>query len=103
MSPLSTFVASLGLIGLGSAAILPKLNSYPGHDLAMENRTLDEIYAAAKNESGELIVLWGGDGMDPVSNFCSLPVIYVDHGAFDIKLLAREIPPLLRGRLGSPT
>ncbi|KAJ5881348.1 uncharacterized protein N7529_000020 [Penicillium soppii] len=63
MSPLSTFVASLGLIGLGSAAILPKLNSYPGHDLAMENRTLDEIYAAAKNESGELIVLWGGDAV----------------------------------------
>jgi len=69
MSPLSTFVASLGLIGLSSAAILPKLNSYPGHDLALENRTLDEIYAATNNESGELIVLWGGDGMDPVSNF----------------------------------
>ncbi|OQD66296.1 hypothetical protein PENDEC_c052G06747 [Penicillium decumbens] len=63
MSPLSTFVASLGLIGLSSAAILPKLNSYPGHDLALENRTLDEIYVATKNESGELIVLWGGDAV----------------------------------------
>lgn len=63
MTPLSAFVASLGLVGLASGAILPKINSYPGHDLALENRTLDEIYAAAKSETGELIVLWGGDGM----------------------------------------
>lgn len=65
MSPLSAFVASLGLVSLGSAAILPNFNTYPGHDVAVEARTMDEIYAAAKNESGELVVLWGGDGKDP--------------------------------------
>lgn len=66
MSPLSAFVASLGLVSLGSAAILPKLNTYPGHDVVVEARTMDEIYAAAKNESGELVVLWGGDGKDSI-------------------------------------
>ena len=27
-----------------------------------EDRTLDEIYQAAQKESGQLTVLWGGDG-----------------------------------------
>ena len=29
---------------------------------AVENRSLDEIYEAAQQESGELTILWGGDG-----------------------------------------
>jgi hypothetical protein len=72
MAPLSAFVGSLGLVGPASSAILPKIDSYPGHDLALENRTLDEIYAAAKNETGELIVLWGEDGMFLFSFFTFL-------------------------------
>ncbi|KAH8800350.1 hypothetical protein F5884DRAFT_810075 [Xylogone sp. PMI_703] len=36
-------------------------NSYPGHEPAIETRTLDEQYAAAQRESGTLTVLWGGD------------------------------------------
>ncbi|KAJ5776384.1 uncharacterized protein N7511_001395 [Penicillium nucicola] len=63
MAPFKAFIASLGLVGFASGAILPKINSYPGHNLALENRTLDEIYAAAKNETGELVVLWGGDAV----------------------------------------
>jgi hypothetical protein len=72
MAPLSAFVESLGLVGLASSAILPKINSYPGHDLALDNRTLDELYAAAKNETGELIFLWSGDGMFLFSFFTFL-------------------------------
>ncbi|THY14056.1 periplasmic binding protein-like II [Aureobasidium pullulans] len=43
------------------SAILPLPNSFPGHAVGIDNRTLDQIYAVAKNETGELIVLWGGD------------------------------------------
>ncbi|KAL1305775.1 hypothetical protein AAFC00_003942 [Neodothiora populina] len=57
----SSGLAALGLSAPALAAVLPHLNSYPGHSPKVDNRTLDEIYAAAKNESGELIVLWGGD------------------------------------------
>lgn len=52
----------LGLVDLARCNVLPKWNSYPGHDPAIENRTLDEIYESAKQETGDLIVLWGGDG-----------------------------------------
>lgn len=52
----------LGLVDLARCNVLPNWNSYPSHDPAIENRTLDEIYAAAKKETGDLIVLWGGDG-----------------------------------------
>lgn len=38
-------------------------NSYPGSDSAVENRTLDQIYAAAQKEGGELVVFSGGDGL----------------------------------------
>ena len=31
-------------------------------NVPVENRTLDEIYQAAQEESGSLTVLWGGDG-----------------------------------------
>ncbi|THZ29826.1 periplasmic binding protein-like II [Aureobasidium pullulans] len=43
------------------SAILPLPNSFPGHAVDIDNRTLDQIYAVARNETGELIVLWGGD------------------------------------------
>lgn len=48
-------------------------NSFPGSDPAIETRTIEQIYAAAQLESGELTVSWGGDGMlfcafDPVMN-----------------------------------
>ncbi|KAK6002040.1 hypothetical protein QM012_002530 [Aureobasidium pullulans] len=36
---------------------------FPSKYVAIETRSLDEIYAAAKNETGELIVLWGGDAV----------------------------------------
>ena len=52
----------LGLVDLARCGVLPNWNSYPSHDPAIENRTLDEIYASAKHEMGDLIVLWGGDG-----------------------------------------
>lgn len=54
----------LGLVDLARCNVLPNSNSYPSHDPAIENRTLDEIYASAKKETGDLIVLWGGDGND---------------------------------------
>lgn len=59
--------AVFGVLGLASLvhAATPAWNSYPGHSPAVENRTLDEIYEAAKQEQGELIVLWGGDGRCP--------------------------------------
>jgi hypothetical protein len=78
MALVRVLVASLGLAGLASSAILPKINSYPGHELALENRTLDEIYAAAKNETGELIVLWGGDGK------CSFGLLTIFPGGCDL-------------------
>ncbi|KAJ5491852.1 hypothetical protein LT330_009114 [Penicillium expansum] len=53
----------LGLVDLARCNVLPKWNSYPGHDPAIENRTLDEIYESAKQETGDLIVLWGGDAV----------------------------------------
>lgn len=37
-------------------------NSFPGSNPEIENRTIEQIYAAAKLESGELTVSWGGDG-----------------------------------------
>lgn len=37
-------------------------NSFPGSNPGPETRTLDQIYAAAQLESGELTVAWGGDG-----------------------------------------
>lgn len=37
-------------------------NSFPGSSPEIENRTIEQIYAAAKLESGELTVSWGGDG-----------------------------------------
>ncbi|THY29650.1 periplasmic binding protein-like II [Aureobasidium pullulans] len=43
------------------SAVLPLPNSFPGHAVDIDNRTLDQIYAVARNETGELIVLWGGD------------------------------------------
>ena len=54
---------SLALLSPVLAAVLPSWNSFPGHDPAIDNRTLDEIYAAAKKEGGVLTVLSGGDGM----------------------------------------
>lgn len=58
--------ATVGALGLfcavSAAAVLPEWNSYPGHSPAVETRSLDEIYEAAKKEEGSLIVLWGGDG-----------------------------------------
>ncbi|KAI5781894.1 hypothetical protein EDC01DRAFT_619413 [Geopyxis carbonaria] len=36
-------------------------NSFPGHRAAEEKRSIDQIYAAAKKESGSLKVAWGGD------------------------------------------
>lgn len=48
--------------GLSLAVSLPLADSFPGHDIVVDNRTLDEIYAAAQKESGELTVFWGGDG-----------------------------------------
>ncbi|KAG0157750.1 ABC-type Fe3+ transport system [Penicillium digitatum] len=53
----------LGLVDLARCGVLPNWNSYPSHDPAIENRTLDEIYASAKHEMGDLIVLWGGDAV----------------------------------------
>ncbi|THY50514.1 periplasmic binding protein-like II [Aureobasidium pullulans] len=53
-------------------AILPLPNSFPGHAVDIDNRTLDQIYAVARNETGELIVLWGGDGGCPDKSLCSL-------------------------------
>ncbi|KAJ5413298.1 hypothetical protein N7465_005603 [Penicillium sp. CMV-2018d] len=53
----------LGLVDLARCNVLPNWNSYPSHDPAIENRTLDEIYAVAKKETGDLIVLWGGDAV----------------------------------------
>lgn len=58
----SLILGLLGLVDLARCSVLPNWNSYPSHDPAIENRTLDEIYAAAKKETGDLIVLWGGDG-----------------------------------------
>lgn len=52
---------SLALLSPVLAAVLPSWNSFPGHDPAIDNRTLDEIYAAAKKEGGVLTVLSGGD------------------------------------------
>lgn len=37
-------------------------SSFPGSKTAIETRTLDQIYAAAQLESGDLVVAWGGDG-----------------------------------------
>ncbi|THZ77981.1 periplasmic binding protein-like II [Aureobasidium pullulans] len=54
------------------SAILPLPNSFPGHAVDIDNRTLDQIYAVARNETGELIVLWGGDGGCPDKSLCSL-------------------------------
>ncbi|THW77654.1 periplasmic binding protein-like II [Aureobasidium pullulans] len=54
------------------SAVLPLPNSFPGHAVDIDNRTLDQIYAVARNETGELIVLWGGDGGCPDKSLCSL-------------------------------
>ncbi|CAG7944783.1 unnamed protein product [Penicillium nalgiovense] len=51
-----------GFLGLAAAA-LPEWNSFPGHSPAIENRSLDQIYATAKKEHGSLVVLWGGDAV----------------------------------------
>lgn len=53
---------SLALVSPVLAAVWPASNSFPGHGSTIDNRTLDEIYAAAQKEGGELTVLWGGDG-----------------------------------------
>ena len=53
---------SLALLSRVLAAVWSASNSFPGHGLAIDNRTLDEIYAAARKEGGELTVPWKGDG-----------------------------------------
>lgn len=54
------FLSALGLL----STVLG--NSFPGSDPGVETRTLDQIYAAAQLESGELTVSWGGDGEYPL-------------------------------------
>lgn len=41
------------------------LTTYPSVEI--DSRSLDDIYAAAKQESGPLQVFWGGDGKCPDS------------------------------------
>jgi hypothetical protein len=52
------FPASLLLVTILAGPI----SSFPGSEPTIESRTLDEQYAVAQNETGELVVLWGGDG-----------------------------------------
>lgn len=40
---------------------------YEGSNTTVESRGLDEIYTAAQKELGDLVVLWGGDGMFSIS------------------------------------
>ncbi|ETI24378.1 hypothetical protein G647_03747 [Cladophialophora carrionii CBS 160.54] len=39
------------------------ISSFPGSEPAIDLRTLDEQYALAQNETGDLVVLWGGDAL----------------------------------------
>lgn len=70
------------------------ISSFPGSEPAVETRTIDEQYAAARNETGELVVLWGGDG--------ELLKLYMKN----LFLLVLTLPSLVSGgthycRLGS--
>lgn len=49
-----------------SDAVWGNPNSFPGSNPEIETRTLDQIYEAAQLETGELTVLWGGDGTYPL-------------------------------------
>lgn len=60
---ISTYsITLLGLTNSALATVFPQLKSFPKTNPRIENRTLDQIYAAAQHETGELTVLWGGDG-----------------------------------------
>lgn len=51
------FLKSLAYAGL----IAKVVNCYTAN-VPLETRSLDEIYQAAQNEDGNLVVAWGGDG-----------------------------------------
>ncbi|KAH8808650.1 ABC transporter substrate binding protein-like protein [Xylogone sp. PMI_703] len=48
----------------GVAALARSISSFPGANPSIDTRTLDEIYEAAQKESGELVVMFGGDSPD---------------------------------------
>lgn len=52
-------LSAFGLLGVVCGS------SFPGTNPDIDTRTLDQIYAAAQLESGELTVSWGGDGGYP--------------------------------------
>lgn len=57
-----SFIKSTCITLLSLSSVALAANSFPGGSVSIENRTLDEIYAVAKAESGPLTVVWGGDG-----------------------------------------
>ncbi|KAG9570265.1 periplasmic binding protein-like II, partial [Aureobasidium melanogenum] len=60
---ISQLVAMLALSAPVLSATLHQPDRFQSKDVIVEKRTLDQIYAAAMNETGELIVLWGGDAV----------------------------------------
>ncbi|RPB10180.1 periplasmic binding protein-like II [Morchella conica CCBAS932] len=50
-------LSTLGLLG----TVLGSSNSFPGSNVDIDTRSLDDIYEAAKLESGPLRICWGGD------------------------------------------
>lgn len=52
-------LSTLGLLG----TVLGSSNSFPGSNVDIDTRSLDDIYEAAKLESGPLRICWGGDGI----------------------------------------
>ncbi|THC88863.1 hypothetical protein EYZ11_011694 [Aspergillus tanneri] len=54
-----------------SLATVTTQSSYPSRGILTDTRSLDEIYAAASTESGELTVLWGGDAPSQASGVVS--------------------------------
>lgn len=62
------------------------LTSYPIVDI--DSRSLEEIYAVAKQENGPLQVFWGGDG-ELVCVICHHQSILISHV---LQLVAKEMP-----------
>lgn len=54
---------ALRLVPIALAALLGIAAAQFRVDVPVDTRSLDEIYAAAQDESGALIVASGGDGM----------------------------------------